>query len=98
MTHCARCDDWITLRKLHRALLRVAPSLGAAVALAVIDGEIDGPPAGLNALDVIESAERSSPPGPRVHTCWRRPANPKRQRRPTVGRSISPPMSASSDT
>jgi RNA polymerase sigma-70 factor (ECF subfamily) len=46
---------------LHRALLRVAPSLGAAVALAVIDGEVDGPEAGLQALDATESAERFQP-------------------------------------
>ena len=60
-THCAGSDDWITLRKLHRALLRVAPSLGAAVALAVIDAEVDGPQAGLHALDAIEAAERFQP-------------------------------------
>jgi RNA polymerase sigma-70 factor (ECF subfamily) len=59
--HCARSDDPMALRKLHRALLRVAPSLGAAVALAVIDGEVDGPQAGLHALDAIESAERFQP-------------------------------------
>jgi RNA polymerase sigma-70 factor (ECF subfamily) len=59
--HCARSQDWMALRKLHRALLRLAPSLGAAVALAVIDGEVDGPEAGLHALDAIESAERFQP-------------------------------------
>jgi predicted RNA polymerase sigma factor len=31
----------------------VAPSLGAAVAAAAVDGEIDGPEAGLRALDAI---------------------------------------------
>jgi len=55
--HCARAHsghvDWMALRKLHRALLRVAPSLGAAVALAVVDGEVDGPEAGLRALEAI---------------------------------------------
>jgi len=49
-THCARARggrvDWVALGKLHRALLRIAPSLGAAVALAVVDGEVDGPDAG----------------------------------------------------
>ncbi|MDT5138638.1 MAG: polymerase sigma-70 factor, subfamily, partial [Mycobacterium sp.] len=60
-THCARSDDWMALRKLHRALLRVAPSMGAAVALAVIDGEVDGPQAGLHALDAIEGAECFQP-------------------------------------
>jgi predicted RNA polymerase sigma factor len=56
--HCTRAThgtvDVSALRKLHRALLRVAPSLGAAVASAAIDGEIDGPDAGLRALDVID--------------------------------------------
>jgi predicted RNA polymerase sigma factor len=56
--HCARITqgtvDTDALRKLHRALLRVAPSLGAAVASAAIDGEIEGPDAGLRALDAID--------------------------------------------
>jgi len=56
--HCARATrgavDLNALRKLHRALLRVAPSLGAAVASAAIDGAIDGPLAGLRALDAID--------------------------------------------
>lgn len=51
--HCHRPVDWTALRTLHRALLRVAPSLGARVALAAVDGEIDGPHAGLRALDAI---------------------------------------------
>ena len=58
--HCARANtghtDWAALRKLHRGLLRVAPSLGAAVALAAVDAEIDGPRAGLAALDAINDA------------------------------------------
>ena len=55
--------DVNALRKLHRALLRVAPSLGAAVASAVVDGEIDGPDAGLLALDAIgdPAVERFQP-------------------------------------
>jgi RNA polymerase sigma-70 factor (ECF subfamily) len=56
--HCARATqggvDLNALRKLHRALLRVAPSLGAAVASAAIDGQIDGPAAGLRVLDAID--------------------------------------------
>ena len=56
-THCARVPgeqiDWVALRKLHRALQRIAPSLGAAVSLAVVDGEVDGPEAGLRILDAI---------------------------------------------
>jgi predicted RNA polymerase sigma factor len=56
-THCARARggqvDWFALAKLHRALLRVAPSLGARVSLAVVVGEVEGPDAGLRALDAI---------------------------------------------
>lgn len=55
--HCARARtgrvDTAALQKLHRAVLRVAPSLGAAVAAAAVDGEVDGPEAGLRALDAI---------------------------------------------
>ena len=51
--HCSRPVDWSALRRLHRALLRVAPSLGCAVALAAVDAEIDGPDAGLQTLDAI---------------------------------------------
>jgi RNA polymerase sigma-70 factor (ECF subfamily) len=51
--HCSRPVDWSALRSLHRALLRVAPSLGGAVALAAVDAEVDGPDAGLQTLDAI---------------------------------------------
>ncbi|MEV0670191.1 DUF6596 domain-containing protein [Mycobacterium sp. NPDC050441] len=51
--HCAPDVDRHALRKLYRALMRVGPSLGAAVALAALDGEIDGADAGLRALDTI---------------------------------------------
>jgi predicted RNA polymerase sigma factor len=51
--HCRRPVDWPALRRLHRALFRVAPSLGGAVALAAVDAEIDGPDAGLQTLDTI---------------------------------------------
>jgi predicted RNA polymerase sigma factor len=51
--HCCRPVDWPALRKLHRALLRVAPSLGAMVASAAVDAQLDGPEAGLQALDAI---------------------------------------------
>src|SRR5829696_2842165 len=66
-THCARASqgkvDLHALRKLYRALLRVAPSLGAAVASAALDGEIDGPDAGLRALNAIDdpAVERFQP-------------------------------------
>jgi predicted RNA polymerase sigma factor len=61
--HCRRPVDWQALRKLSRALQRVAPSLGAAVGLAVVDAQIDGPIAGLRTLDAItdSAAERFQP-------------------------------------
>jgi RNA polymerase sigma-70 factor (ECF subfamily) len=65
--HCDRArtgiTDWAALRTLHRGLLQVAPSLGATVALASVDGEIDGPDAGLAALDAIDdpAVERFQP-------------------------------------
>jgi predicted RNA polymerase sigma factor len=65
--HCSRATqgrvDGAALQKLHRALLRVAPSLGAAVASAAVDGEVDGPDAGLRALDAITdpAVERFQP-------------------------------------
>ncbi|CRZ14533.1 RNA polymerase ECF-subfamily sigma factor [Mycolicibacterium neworleansense] len=51
--HCAAGVDRQAVRKLYRALMRVGPSLGAAVALAALDGEIDGADAGLRALNAI---------------------------------------------
>lgn len=54
--HCHRPVDLPALRKLYRALVRVAPSLGAAVALAAVEGEIDGPEAGLRVLDGLDPA------------------------------------------
>ena len=65
--HCSRATrppaDPETLRALHRALMRTAPSLGAEVALAALDGEIDGPAAGLRALDAVSdpAIERFQP-------------------------------------
>jgi RNA polymerase sigma-70 factor (ECF subfamily) len=65
--HCSRATrgdvDLEALLKLHRALLRVAPSLGAAVSAAVVAGEVDGPAAGLRALDEITdpAVERFQP-------------------------------------
>jgi predicted RNA polymerase sigma factor len=55
--HCSRMAsgpvDAETLRKLYRALIRAAPSLGGEVALAALDGEIDGPAAGLRTLNAM---------------------------------------------
>ena len=65
--HCARATqgrvDHHALQKLHRALMRVAPSLGAEVALAAVDGVLDGPDAGLRALGAITdpAVERFQP-------------------------------------
>jgi len=55
--HCDRArsgrTEWPALRALHRGLVAIAPSLGAVVALAAVDGEIDGPRVGLAALEAI---------------------------------------------
>jgi predicted RNA polymerase sigma factor len=55
--HCARRQgggtDWPTLLTLHRLLHSVAPSLGSGVALAAVTAEVDGPAAGLAALDAL---------------------------------------------
>ena len=52
--HCDRRrtgrTDWAALRTLYTALLAVAPSLGAQVALAAVIGRTEGPEAGLAAL------------------------------------------------
>jgi RNA polymerase sigma-70 factor, ECF subfamily len=53
--HCGRArtgaTDWAALRTLYGALVLVAPSLGAQVALASVVGRLDGAQAGLAALD-----------------------------------------------
>jgi predicted RNA polymerase sigma factor len=55
--HCARphtgTTDWATLLDLHRTLHALAPSLGSAVALAVVTAEVEGPAAGLAMLDSL---------------------------------------------
>ncbi len=55
--HCARgpdgTTDWPTLLALHRILHTVAPSLGSGVALAAVTAEVEGPAAGLAALDAL---------------------------------------------
>jgi len=63
--HCARgrdgTTDWPALLTLHRILQAVAPSLGSGVALAAVTAEVDGPAAGLAALDalLLEAGERA---------------------------------------
>ena len=60
--HCARRPgretDWPTLLTLHRLLHEVAPSLGSGVALAAVTAEVDGPAAGLAALDAVITDDR----------------------------------------
>jgi predicted RNA polymerase sigma factor len=55
--HCARrqdgTTDWPTLLTLHRLLHAIAPSLGSGVALAAATAEVEGPAAGLAALDAL---------------------------------------------
>jgi RNA polymerase sigma-70 factor (ECF subfamily) len=53
--------DWKTLRKLHTALISIAPTLGAQVSLAAVVGRLDGPAAGLALLDAIPSIDRFQP-------------------------------------
>ena len=57
--------DWRALLTLHAALLSIAPppTLGARVAYAAAVGRVNGPLAGLEALDAIadEAAQRFQP-------------------------------------
>jgi len=59
--HCARATtgtvDRAALLKLHEALVRVAPSLGAHVALAATLGAASGPAAGLAYLDRLDGGD-----------------------------------------
>jgi predicted RNA polymerase sigma factor len=65
--HCARAasgrTDWAALLSLYRGLVAIAPTLGARVALASAIGRVEGPLAGLAALDRIadENAQRFQP-------------------------------------
>jgi len=56
--HCARAVtgslDWEALRTLHEALVTVAPTLGAHVALADAVSHVEGPRQGLAVLDAID--------------------------------------------
>ncbi|WP_441724815.1 RNA polymerase sigma factor [Glaciibacter sp. 2TAF33] len=55
--------DWEALRKLYEGLMRVAPTLGAAVSRAAAIAHTEGPAVGLAALDAITDAavERFQP-------------------------------------
>ncbi|HYX83077.1 MAG TPA: DUF6596 domain-containing protein, partial [Gemmatimonadales bacterium] len=65
--HCARVTlgftEWRALLTLYGALLSIAPTLGARVAYAAALGRVDGPPAGLVALDTMtdDAAQRFQP-------------------------------------
>ena len=67
--HCARArsghTDLGALRALYEALVRIAPTLGAEVALAAVVGELDGPEAGLAALNGL-----SAPNAARFQPAW----------------------------
>jgi RNA polymerase sigma-70 factor (ECF subfamily) len=58
--HCDRARTGVTddeaLRRLHVALIGIAPTLGARVSLAAIVGRLDGPAEGLRMLDEIGDA------------------------------------------
>ena len=62
--HCARArtgrTDWPALLTLHRALLRVAPTLGGRVALAAVLARVEGPAAGLAELDQVAASDPAS--------------------------------------
>jgi RNA polymerase sigma-70 factor (ECF subfamily) len=62
--HCARArtgrTDWPALLTLHRALLRVAPTLGGRVALAAVGARVAGPGAGLAELDATAASDPAS--------------------------------------
>ena len=53
--HCARrhtgSTNWQSLRELHTAAQALSPTIGGAVALAVVTAEVEGPEAGLAMLD-----------------------------------------------
>ena len=53
------CVDWLALDKLYYALSRFSPSLGAAVARAVVAAKRHGPQAGLDALERLDSAAQA---------------------------------------
>lgn len=58
--HAARAQtgrtDWGALAQLYEGLMRIAPTLGAAIAQAAVQAELDGPRAGLARLDALDAA------------------------------------------
>ncbi|MFC8731168.1 RNA polymerase sigma factor [Luteimicrobium sp. NPDC057192] len=64
--HCARArtgrTDRVAVLRLHRALARVAPTLGAEVALAAATAHVEGPRAGLDLLGPLADRCRAFQP------------------------------------
>jgi len=64
--HCARArtgrTDRVAVLRLHRALVEVAPTLGARVALAAAAAHVEGPRAGLDLLDPLAGPCRAFQP------------------------------------
>jgi predicted RNA polymerase sigma factor len=69
--HCDRArtgtTNWAALKALHLALVGYSPTVGARVALAAVVGEVDGPAAGLDALDELV---REQPGTARFQPFW----------------------------
>ncbi|PYI66384.1 RNA polymerase subunit sigma-70 [Arthrobacter livingstonensis] len=69
--HCARArtqrTDWPALRTLYTALVTIAPSLGARVALAAVIGRTESPAAGLAALEAIGAGASATVPAAVKH-------------------------------
>ncbi|MEO6506126.1 MAG: DUF6596 domain-containing protein [Terrimesophilobacter sp.] len=90
--HCARATtgstDWATLRTLHEALVRLAPTPGSRIALAATIGQLDGRTPGWARSTVLPTPARntSSRPGRRGRTCSPKPAGGPTPRWPTTPR------------
>lgn len=54
--------DWVAVVAFYEQLIRLAPSVGAAVARAAAHAEVHGPQAGITLLDLIESQALSYQP------------------------------------
>ena len=98
--HCARATSGVVdadaLLKLHTALVAVAPTLGARVAHAAALGRVEGPSAGLAALDALDddAVQRFQPAwATRAHLLVE-PAAPTKRCSPTIARSPSRPTPA----
>jgi len=72
--HCARrstgATDWPAVRGLYDALITLAPTLGALVSRAAVIGEIDGPEAGLAALDDVVMMSGADAAVTRFQPAW----------------------------